>query len=169
MAPDGSRLIVPLLLAYHPTFRTRAVKHKHHKVGFHTSVDNRALDLRDPLRHQRHWHYNQRALERRQVRKDEPHHHHGLSKPHLVSDDTASDASSSTRRRRRARRAFTAQAELNTFALVCLRFKTGFLYIFVKPVNTCLRDHSHSHSRSFLHNDSPFHRTKFQFHFRCRD
>ena len=162
MAPDGT-LVVPLLLAslaYHPTFRTRTVKHKHHKVGFHTSVDNRALDLRDPLRHQRHWHYNQRALERRQVRKDEPHHHHGLSKPHLISDDTASDASSSTRR------AFTAQAELNTFALVCLRFKTGFLYIFVKPVNTCLR--GRGRGGSFLHNDSPFHRTKFQFHFRCR-
>ena len=114
----------------HTTFPRRPVKHKHGQIRFYTGINNRALDLSDPLRDEGHWHDNQGAAIRSQVRKDESHHHHRFAESHFVRDDAA------THYRRRVHHRLPAQTKLYPFALIVLRFKTGFLDIFIITFNT---------------------------------
>ena len=150
-------------LQNHTTFSRRAVKHKYGQIGLHTGINNRALDLSDPLRDERHWHNNKCASIRSQVRENKTHHHDCFAETHFVGDDAA--AHHAPRRSHR----FTAQTKLHTFALVCLRLQTRFAYIFVK----------HTYSSSIVlcggggggrllllhHDDATTDLTVFLFHF----
>ena len=115
----------------HTTFPSRPVKHKHGQIRFYAGIDNRPLDLSDPLRNEGHWHDNEGAAIRSQVRKNKPHHHHRFSEPHFVRNDAAAHHCRSYDR-------LPAQTKLHTFALILLRFKTGFLDIFIITFNTYL-------------------------------
>ena len=145
-APDDTTITAATAAAVsrqnNTSFSSYAMIHSNHQIRFHTGINNRALDLSNPLRDQRHWHNNQGASKRCQVCKNETHHDDCLPESHFVCNNTANHrrpSSSSLAPAAPTATALTAQTKRNTFALVTFRFKTGFFYIFIKPVNTYLR------------------------------
>ena len=156
--------------ANNPTARCTVI-YRNCQIRFEPAVNDIFLELSNPLCNQCNRYNNQCPTNRNQIRQNKPNHHDCLSKTHLVCDNSTKDTTTTTTTTTTVFAFFTSQTKLNTFALVCFRFKTGFCKKRIKRCNTttthattrrqsglfssylnCLRNHGHRRI-SFSGND----------------